>query len=38
MTYEETIRGQMNEHVANLRWLGNLLDADAADQGIGQCS
>lgn len=28
----------MSDHVTNLRWLGNQLDADAADKGIGQGS
>lgn len=28
----------MSDHVTSLRWLGNQLDADASDKGIGQGS
>ena len=28
----------MSDHITSLRWLGNQLDADAADKGIGQGS
>ena len=28
----------MSDHITSLRWLGNHIDADAANQGIGQGS